>query len=425
MRLSTLAALLALSAVAADLTPEQQQLNVDSFEYAWKTIRDKMWEPMPAGLNWQNVHDELLPKVRAAKTMSEARAAMQAMIARLRLTHFSIFPGDVYDTVAAKESGTGAPRFDFRVIGDEALVVSVERGSPASAAGVRPGWRILTVAGRDTVPLLRKVADSYRTATTRELFLYRALLAAMSGSDGDSVLVEFLDGDGNRRSVNVVLTAPRGAETKFGFLPPQHVWFESKKLGNAGYVRFNLFMDPTRVSAKFGDAVQSCSACDGFIVDLRGNPGGLGAMSMGMSGWFIAAQNQRLGVMKMKDAELKFVAIPHAQPYSGPLVILIDGLTGSTAEIFAAGLKDLGRAHIIGARSAGAALPSMFERLPNGDGFQYAVANYISEGGQPLEGIGVVPDEEVRLTRKALLEGRDPVIDAALAYIEKQKGSTQ
>ena len=63
----------------------------------------------------------------------------------------------------------------------------------------------------------------------------------------------------------------------------------------------------------------------------------------------------------------------------------------------------------------------MIEKLPNGDGFQYAVANYISEGGQPLEGIGVTPDEEVKLTRRQLLEGQDPVLDAAIHWIEAQK----
>jgi len=39
-----------------------------------------------------------------------------------------------------------------------------------------------------------------------------------------------------------------------------------------------------------------------------------------------------------------------------------------------------------GAHTAGAALPSTFDKLPNRDGFQYAAANYISAGGQPLEG---------------------------------------
>jgi carboxyl-terminal processing protease len=61
----------------------------------------------------------------------------------------------------------------------------------------------------------------------------------------------------------------------------------------------------------------------------------------------------------------------------------------------------------------------VIERLPNGDGFQYAIANYISQGGKPLEGIGVIPDEEIRQTRRQLLDGKDAVLDAAVAWIEK------
>ena len=113
------------------------------------------------------------------------------------------------------------------------------------------------------------------------------------------------------------------------------------------------------------------------------------------------------------------MVFPRPQTFRGPLAILVDGCSASTAEIFAGGLKDAGRARIFGTRTAGAALPSIIERLPNGDGFQYAIANYISEGGQPLEGIGVIPDEEVHLTRRQLLAGRDPVLDAAMDWIQK------
>jgi carboxyl-terminal processing protease len=49
------------------------------------------------------------------------------------------------------------------------------------------------------------------------------------------------------------------------------------------------------------------------------------------------------------------------------------------------------------------------------------VANYISEGGKPLEGIGVIPDEEVKLTRRNLIDGLDPVLEAAVRWIGKQK----
>ncbi len=165
--------------------------------------------------------------------------------------------------------------------------------------------------------------------------------------------------------------------------------------------------------------------CDGFIVDLRGNPGGIGIMAMGMAGWFIAQPDQKLGTLFMRDTKLNFVVNPRAATFAGPLAILVDGTSASTAEIMAEGLKDLGRARIFGTHTAGAALPSVFEKLPDGDGFQYAIANYISEGGKPLEGLGVTPDVEKPISREALLAGQDPARDAAVAWIEGRKQAAQ
>jgi len=182
-----------------------------------------------------------------------------------------------------------------------------------------------------------------------------------------------------------------------------------------------MFLDLVRVMSNFGDAVGSCTQCDGLIIDLRGNPGGIGGMAMGMAGWLVDKPNQRLGTMYMRDATLNFVINPRAEVFAGPVAILVDGGSASTSEIFAEGLKDLGRARVFGTKTAAAALPSIFERLPNGDGFQYATANYISEGGKALEGIGVTPDVEVKLTREGLLAGHDAVLDAALEWIRKKK----
>jgi len=180
-----------------------------------------------------------------------------------------------------------------------------------------------------------------------------------------------------------------------------------------------------RVMPKFSSAVSDCLKCDGLIIDLRGNPGGIGGMAMGMAGWLVDKPNQRLGTMVMRDNTLNFFINRRSEVFGGPVAILMDGSSASTSEIFAGGLKDLGRARIFGTRSAAAALPSIIEKLPNGDGFQYAMANYISAGGKALEGNGVVPDEEVHLTRAALLAGHDPVIDAALQWISKQRTQTQ
>ena len=182
-----------------------------------------------------------------------------------------------------------------------------------------------------------------------------------------------------------------------------------------------MFLDLVRVMGNFADAVQGCMQCDGLIVDLRGNPGGIGGMAMGMAGWLVDKPDQRLGTMYMRDATLNFVINPRVDVFAGPVAVLVDGSSASTSEIFAEGLKDLGRARVFGTKTAAAALPSIFEKLPNGDGFQYATANYISAGGKPLEGLGVTPDVEVKLTREGLLAGHDAVLDAALEWIRKKK----
>ena len=58
----------------AALTPEQRKLNIQSFEYVWTAIRDKHWQTMPGGLDWQAIHDEYRPKIDAAVSMDATRS---------------------------------------------------------------------------------------------------------------------------------------------------------------------------------------------------------------------------------------------------------------------------------------------------------------------------------------------------------------
>jgi len=136
-----------------------------------------------------------------------------------------------------------------------------------------------------------------------------------------------------------------------------------------------------------------------------------------MAGWFVEEKGQRLGTMIMRTGEFNFIINTRANGYHGRVALLIDDLSASTSEIFAGGLQDLKLARVFGTRTAGAALPSMIEKLPNGDGFQYAIANYISEGGEVLEGVGVVPDVEVVPTRENLQSEGDPILEAARKWL--------
>lgn len=401
-------------AVCAQPEAAQRQLALDSFDKVWTTIRDTHWEKNPGGLDWQAIHDEFRPKVSKAANIEEARAAIREMLARLHQTHFALFPATVYDAVREDAAGPGSPGIDLRILDGQAVVTSVDPGSAAERAGVRPGWAIQSVKGMELGPAIRALTAD---PSISDLALTRAALAKLSGSVGTKIGVAFLDGSNRRVSLDLELAEPRGAPVEFGNLPTQHVWFETRKIGQTAYIRFNLFLDVTRVMDGFSKAIADCRACDGLVIDLRGNPGGLGAMAMGIAGFLVDKPGLRLGTMYMRDATLNFVINPRKPFFGGPVALLMDAESASTSEIFAGGLKDLGRARVFGTRSAAAALPSLIERLPNGDGFQHAIANYVSEGGQSLEGSGVAPDLEVKLTRQALLAGRDPDLEAALDWI--------
>jgi carboxyl-terminal processing protease len=404
----------------AQPSAEERQLAIDTFEKVWTTIRDKHWEKNPGGLDWQAIHEEYRPRIEKAANIEEVREILKDMLSRLHQTHFAILPATVYAAVQDFDTpGDGVTGIDLRVLDGEAIVTGVDPGSPAERAGVKPGWAVLSAKGVNLEAAAKALSAD---PSIPEIVYTRVLTARISGAIGGMLPIEFLDGDGNHRDLTLGLEATRGEPSTFGNLPETRVWFESKQIDGAGYVRFNYFLDLPHVMEGFGNEIRACQKCSGLVIDLRGNPGGLGAMAMGMAGYLVDMPGLRLGTMYTRDAQLNFAVNPRYPDFKGPVAMLVDGCSASTSEIFAGGLKDLGRARIFGTKSAAAALPSVIEKLPNGDGFQYAVGNYISEGGKPLEGEGVMPNVEVKLTRNALLAGHDPVLEAALDWI-KQEGT--
>jgi carboxyl-terminal processing protease len=269
--------------------------------------------------------------------------------------------------------------------------------------------------------LVGPIAEEYEGKVWQGYVVNKVVQSHLEGSVGDTIRVQFRTGSNDTVSCAMPLVEQKGRVFQLGYFPPFYVWIEVDTLnGNIGYIAFNGFLDPGRLMPVFNESVASFMDADGIIVDLRGNPGGIIAMVTGMAGWFVEEKARHLGTITMRDNTIKAVVYPRSIVYTGPLAVLIDGLSASSSEIFAGGMKDLGRARLFGTRTAGAVLPSAIEGLPNGDGFQYAFANYRSEGGDVLEGVGVTPHVEVQHTREALLEGRDLVLEAAMAWIRDQ-----
>jgi carboxyl-terminal processing protease len=247
----------------------------------------------------------------------------------------------------------------------------------------------------------------------------------LAGSTGTSVTATF--DDATNRSITTTITrsdAP-GTIAKFGNLPPMPAAldYERVRIGDrtVGVIRFNIWMPV--LAAQFDKAIDALRDTDAIVLDLRGNVGGVGGMSMGIAGHFLDSA-VTIGTMLQRGTSLKFVANPRrvsstleaVTPYAKPLALVVDELSVSTTEIFVGGLQSLGRARVFGVPTSGQALPAVPERLPNGDILYHAIADFKSPRGASLEGNGVVPDAVTRLSRKAFLEGKDPARDAALVW---------
>ena len=423
---------------APRLTAEQKALNLESFQVVWETVRDRHYDADLNGLDWNAIREEYEPRVAQAEGMREARVAMREMLDRLGESHFGIIPVSAYDSIdgeddeddegveegdeaseSEKRDEHGYAGLDVRVLDGKAIVTAVEDGYPGAGKGIKTGWELLSVNGRETAEIVGLVLEEYADSTLLNLILARATSRKLRGDVGDEVELRFLDGYGNTVETHLVLVSEPGERTRLLGLPEQVVRLRYEMLdGNIGYIAFNGFWHPNYLMGEFAKAMNSFMEADGVIIDIRHNFGGIGALSMGMAGWLIDEKKLQLGTMFLRNQELKFVVFPRATTYGGPVAVLIDGLSVSTAEIFAGGLQDLGRTRTFGTRSAGAALPSMVDRLPNGDGFQYVIANYVSEGGKVLEAVGVIPDVQIELTRESLLAGEDLVMQAAIGWIE-------
>jgi carboxyl-terminal processing protease len=404
-----------------------------TFDTAWSIIRRTHWDTTYNGVNWLALRDELRPRAAAAHNRGELRLVLAEMVGRLRQSHFAIIPQELADaersadTTAATQptrGGGGSLGWQFRYIDGAMVLTGVDSGGPAWTSGVRTGWTVQAVDGCPLAPRLAALPDD---PDPRHVALRAFQLASrlLDGGEGDQITVSLVDGQHHLQTRTLTYAAAPGMVTKFGNLPPMMAHLEWERVRQdgrtVGVIRFNTWMPV--LSAQFDAAMDSLRTADAIVLDVRGNLGGVGGMSMGIAGHFVDTVLS-LGTMHQRGATLRMVTNPRrvdtraraVKPFAGPLALVVDELSASTTEIFAGGLQGHRRATVFGTRTAGQALPSVPERLPNGDILYHAIADFLGPTGTPVEGAGVLPDHVTPPTVRALVEGRDPALQAALHW---------
>ena len=170
----------------------------------------------------------------------------------------------------------------------------------------------------------------------------------------------------------------------------------SKILGknkNLGYVRLKSFNENS--DNQFLDVIkkfEQSTKINGYILDLRNNPGGLLTQAINITDFFLN-DGEIVSTKGRKASETrKFFARKGDEIKGKPIIVLINNGSASASEIFAGALKDHKRAIILGVNSYGKGSVQSIIPLRNGGGIRLTISKYYLPSGNSISEVGVTPD---------------------------------
>jgi len=330
-------------------------------------------------------------------------AAIGGMITSLndRETHY-LTPDDIKSgalDMGSSYQGIGATVSDSS---GQVTIVAPFRDSPAEKAGIRTGDIILEVDGKST--------DGWTDSQAVEV---------IRGPKGTTVVLKVKHTDGSTETISVVR----------GEIPIQSVFTEpnleiipgesgktivdrsGKAAPDIAYVNISQFHEQTLSELRTKMKDVESKGYKGLIVDLRANPGGLLTATRDVADEFLA----KGVIISQIDAEGKQSS--DSAKAGGiltriPIVVLQDAGSASGAEVLAAALRDNGRAKIVGTTSFGKGTVNRLFQLKdcgqsNCGAIYMSIARWLTPKGEQIEGVGIAPDIEVKMTAEEYIDQGD------------------
>ncbi|MBI2034002.1 MAG: S41 family peptidase [Candidatus Liptonbacteria bacterium] len=276
---------------------------------------------------------------------------------------------------------------------DKLVVIAPLKNTPAYDAGLLPGDQILTINSTSTEDLTIEQAVSF-----------------IRGPENTQVTLSILR-DTWESSRDFKITRTRIS------LPTLDFEMKDDKIA---YIQIHSFNE--NVERLFANAVSEALSKDvkGIVLDLRNNPGGFLGVAINMAGWFLPRGS--LVVSEAYPGGLKddFKASGNSLLAKLPVVVLENGGTASASEILAGALRFHRKIKIVGEKSFGKGTIQEIKQLRDGSSLKITVAHWVLPGGEVLEGSGLKPDIEAKLTEEDAKNKRDPQLDKALEILKTE-----
>lgn len=139
------------------------------------------------------------------------------------------------------------------------------------------------------------------------------------------------------------------------------------------------------------DSIYNCSDCEGFILDLRGNHGGLLDEALRITDIFLDEGIITYTSSDNGDAPNFYVASAGDDTDNKPLVILVDGSTASASEVLAAALSEQNRAILVGTKTYGKGTIQEVVNMGEDRAMSYTSSYFYTPSGQKIDKAGLNP----------------------------------
>jgi carboxyl-terminal processing protease len=328
-----------------------------------KTVLDEAWQIVNREyvdgtfnqVDWQSTRQTLLNKNYSSR--EQAYTALRTALEKLQDPYTRFMDPKQYEALSNQTSGE-LSGVGMRLELDEKTkaltVVEPIENSPALKAGIQSGDQILAVDDKPTQGMnVEKASELIR------------------GDVGTKVKLRVRRQ--GREDFDLSITRARIE------LPTVRYSLQQEGKNRIGYIRLNEFSAHAAEQMRRAIKDLSTQKVDAFVLDLRGNPGGLLQASIDISRMWMNAGSIVRTVDRQGNSEE--IAANRTALTNLPLAVLVDGNSASSSEILTGALKDNKRAVIVGSQTFGKALVQSVHTLSDGSGLAVTIAHYYTPNG--------------------------------------------